>query len=88
VKLAEFNALCEREWEKQKGDVQSLYLTQESAEELGTDVLLNPDGPHVSGFQIGKLCNPITKSAVEIRPGAPRDRAGAWYAIDMGIDHP
>jgi hypothetical protein len=46
VKLAEFNALCGREWEKRarggRGDVVALHLTGPSAAELSADVLVNP----------------------------------------------
>jgi hypothetical protein len=43
VKLAEFNALCEREWEKRdrggRGDVVRLTLTEAGYEELSADIL-------------------------------------------------
>lgn len=46
MKLAEFNALCDREWAKQdrggRGDVVLLTLTEASAEELSRDLLLDP----------------------------------------------
>lgn len=40
MKLAEFNALCEREWGEARGDVIGLSLTDESAEELHRDVII------------------------------------------------
>lgn len=47
MKLAQFNALCDREWEKQdrggRGDVVSLSLTGPSLAELTTDVLTSRD---------------------------------------------
>lgn len=46
MKLAEFNALCDREWAKRdrggRGDVVSLCLTGPSAAELSADLLMNP----------------------------------------------
>ena len=46
MKLAQFNALCDREWAKQdrggRGDVVQLTLTEASADELSRDMLLNP----------------------------------------------
>ena len=41
MKLAEFNALCDREWAKPKrGDVVSLILTEASLQELSQDVIM------------------------------------------------
>ena len=88
MKLDQFKALCDREWENQKGDVVSLLLTPQSAEEFNIDLLLNPDGPHVPGFQTGKLCNPITKSEVEIYRKASRDQAAVRFLVDAAVDHP
>ena len=45
MKLAEFNALCDREWAKPKrGDVVSLLLTGPSAAELCVDLLAGVSG--------------------------------------------
>jgi len=41
VKLAEFKALCDREWAKDRhGDVQALHLTDRSLLEFSTEILL------------------------------------------------
>jgi hypothetical protein len=81
MKLAEFYALCDREWAKPKrGDVVSLLLTGPSAAELALDSLMNStrDGfelniqeselPAIrSGAGINRVVNPITRTVVEIR---------------------
>jgi hypothetical protein len=79
VKLAEFNALCDREWAKPKrGDVVSLLLTGPSAAELCADVLSGvpgfgflPDDPDAAVGPVGaivrEMINPITRTAVKVR---------------------
>jgi len=88
VKLAEFNALCDREWAKQDrgghGDVVSLCLTGPSAAELSTDILtrgvylLCTDGTLVkAGVAVNGVINPVTRSMVKIRtkPDGKRETA-------------
>lgn len=40
MKLAEFKALCDREWGEARGDITGLSLTNDSLREFTTDVLL------------------------------------------------
>jgi hypothetical protein len=88
VKLAEFNALCDREWSKRdrggRGDVVSLTLTEAGAEELKRDVLISPQqfGPLLISEEdlrspIGRVVNPITRTPVRIRtkPDGRRETA-------------
>ena len=81
MKLAEFNALCDREWAKPKrGDVVSLVLTEAGHEELSRDLLLHPqhfghilyiDAEDIASIRAGgpmrQIVNPITRSVVNIR---------------------
>lgn len=83
MKLSEFTSLCEREWGKQRGDVISLALTAESADELDIELLLSPDGPHVPAFRVGELCNPVTRSSVKIYRDQPKNRAEVVYFVDV-----
>lgn len=67
MNLAEFNALCDREWSKQdrggRGDVVSLTLTGPSAAELGRDVILNPQ-------QFGHILYIDKEDVASLRAGA------------------
>ena len=81
MKLAEFNALCDREWEKKdrggRGDVVLLYLTEASRDELAADVIMNPQQVghilHIKADKasdlppIAEVVNPVTRSVVKIR---------------------
>jgi hypothetical protein len=88
VKLAEFNALCDREWEKQdrggRGDVVSLTLTETSAEELRRGMLM-------AGFQgihilpgPDEAINPITRTVVKIRTRKDGARETARVRVPAG----
>ena len=77
MKLAEFNALCDREWRQEfRGDVTGLRLTDDSYRELDRDVII--DGTRypcpllidkselpaiAAGGGIGIVMNPITRTA-------------------------
>ena len=81
MKLAEFNALCDREWAKpQRGDVESLHLTEAGRRELVTDMLMDgalgscmllveeSELPAIrAGAGINTVVNRITRTDVEIR---------------------
>ena len=81
MKLAEFHALCDREWAKPKrGDIESLCLTETGARELVNDVLMGgawdsclvfieeSELPAISaGAGISEVVNPITRTVVKIR---------------------
>ena len=81
VRLAEFYALCDREWAKPKrGDVVSLRLTEAGRRELVNDVLVNgtddsfelrikkSELPAIrAGADINQVVNPITRTVVKIR---------------------
>lgn len=81
MKLAEFNALCEREWNKpRRGDIESLSLTGPGAAELCRDVIMDGSNwvhglpvemaelPAIrAGAGINRVVNPITRTVVKIR---------------------
>lgn len=91
MKLAEFNALCEREWNKpRRGDIESLRLTGPGAAELSRDVLMGyppleillnikkSDLPAIrAGAAVSNVVNPITRTVVKIktREGGERETA-------------
>ena len=91
MKLAEFKALCEREWGEARGDVIGLHLTADSRRELATDVLVEGYSPgHLlyidreevaairAGASISTIVNPITRSVVKITGGAGEDSAEVY----------
>jgi len=67
MKLAEFNALCDREWAKTarggRGDVVSLCLSGPGAAELSTDIIVNPQ-------QSGHILHIDAGEAAALRAGA------------------
>ena len=68
MKLAEFNALCDREWREARGDVIGLCLTDESLAELRADL----------GFKFMDPCglvNPVTRSVAQVTGEAAIDSA-------------
>ena len=81
MKLAEFNALCDREWKNQnrggRGDVVLITLTEASRDELADDMIVNPQQfghiLYIKADEAGNLrpitevVNPITRSVVKIR---------------------
>ena len=74
MKLAGFNALCEREWGDARGDVTGLRLTDESYAELTVDTLISGT-PEVILLPRGELFNPVTRTVVKVAGGASEDRA-------------
>jgi hypothetical protein len=100
VKLAEFNAICEREWREAHGDVMGLNLTDDSRQELVNDVLTSDtfdsclllieesDLPAIrAGAGIGSVTNPITRTVVKITGGASVDSAEVrrYYAKALEV---
>jgi hypothetical protein len=92
MKLAEFDALCEREWEKNHGDILSLHLTDESRKEFENELLVHPrfdpfflqiSKEEMEAFQDGiaipRVLNPVTRSTIEIIGGSDRDYAEVRY---------
>lgn len=90
MKLADFNALCAREWNKpRRGDVVSLRLTEASRQELHQDALVNGSpfrGMRMTaeecarlraGGLLEQLPNPVTRTVVKIqtKPDGERDTA-------------
>ena len=89
MKLAEFNALCDREWHQEfKGDVVALSLTDDSYRELDRDVIIDgtqyprallideSELPAIrAGGGIGIVMNPFTRTVVKFTGGAERDTA-------------
>ena len=81
MKLSEFRALCEREWNKpRRGDIESLCLTEDSHRELDRDVIIEGYSPgHLvlidkaelaairAGAPRSSIVNPITRTVVKIR---------------------
>jgi len=97
MKLAQFNALCEREWEKQarggRGDVVALTLTEASADELKLDMLLSPQPfGHIREFvteddlrdSISCVINPITRTPVKVRTKPDGERETARVLVMGG----
>ena len=95
MKLDQFKALCDREWNQEgaRGDITVLNLTSESQRELSTDVLVNGYSPgHLlfidsadvpairAGASISTIVNPITRSVIKIVGGANSDTAEV-YAV-------
>ncbi len=78
MKLAEFSALCEREWGEARGDVIGLLLTDESLSEFETDLLIHPDDRCRSLLNPFDLVNPITRSVVKVTGGAGVDSAEVY----------
>jgi hypothetical protein len=82
VKLAEFSAICEREWTRNApeplgfGDVTCLRLTDASYQELCADVMgserflqLARVDPTMLAVKLRQLVNPVTRSVVTVLPG-------------------
>ena len=86
MKLAEFSALCEREWGEARGDVIVLYLTDESLSEFKTDLLIHPDDQCRTLLNPSDLVNPITRSVVKVAGGASVDSAEVYR--HYGNPHP
>ena len=96
MKLAEFNALCDREWAKPKrGDVVSLLLTGPSAAELCVDLLTGVPGygflvddPDAAAGPVGALVseivNPVTRTPVKIRVKKDGTRETARVRVPGG----
>ena len=99
MKLADFDALCEREWGEARGDVIGLCLTDDSRQELANDALTSDtfdsclllikesELPAIrAGAGIGSVTNPITRSVVKITGGASVDSAEVYRYY--GRPHP
>ncbi len=79
----DFVALCEREWDNGHGDVDRLWITKESWEELETSMMLRSGDEHTPWFKTFRVTaewsenleNPITKTPIWIRPAGDRDVA-------------
>jgi hypothetical protein len=100
VKLADFNALCDREWRKpRRGDVVSIRLAPESAAELAGDVAIAGGDPchplvlyiseediaaEAAGLAITRLTNPVTRTVVKIRAKQGGERDTARVAVMGG----
>ncbi len=86
--LDDFSQLCHDQWVNQgmRGDVAKLWLTDESSVELTASVLGAPDNTvnfqlttTSSGIFVGKMLNPVTRTAVLVTPGNPADTAFISY---------
>lgn len=78
--VEEFTVLCEREWDNGHGDVDRLWITKGSWEELEKSMILAGDGEWFNKMYSSpefaeRLVNPITKTPVWIRPASDRDAA-------------
>lgn len=82
MKLTEFRELCEREWGEARGDVTGLSLTDESAEELWRDKLMQGFQDEEILLPSDQLFNPVTRTIVKITKGADEDTASVrrYYA--------
>lgn len=76
MKLAEFDALCHREHDKDGGVVTSLSLPPASLVELANDILASDEpvridgdeGAAVAGARVGSLPHPVTRTPVLLSP--------------------
>lgn len=98
MKLAEFNDLCQREWDKpRRGDVVSVSLTGPSAAELASDVLTQPQpascllllreeeaAAMTAGAAVTEIPNPVTRTTVKIRVKAGGRRETARVRVMGG----
>lgn len=74
----DFTALCEREWNNGHGDVDRLWITKESWNELEKSMMLAGDGAWLNKLYMSsdfaeRLTNPVTKTPIWIRPAGDRD---------------
>lgn len=79
MKAAEFNDICHREHQQDRGVIVSLYLTEDSYAELLADVFTEPvqvtgEPPPAGrcGARLDAMTNPATHTAVSIRRGLPK----------------
>jgi hypothetical protein len=98
VRLAEFYALCDREWSKPlRGDIESLRLTEAGRRELVNDVIVNGAQDNLvlhierselpairAGAGISQVVNPITRTVVKIRTKKTGSRETARVRIMGG----
>jgi hypothetical protein len=80
VKIAEFNALCDREWANGRGDVTGLHLTDESFAELSLEALREAESAPLDVMLGAKpaasaVVNPVTRTVVKVQCGSVEDRA-------------
>jgi len=97
VKYARFRELCEREWDRDCGDVLALSLTGPSAAELADDLLGERDvvrpvlyvqeelAPGNAFARGRRAWNPVTLSVVTIGAGADSDTATVRYGPDGSL---
>ena len=76
--LRKFNELCQAKWDDGRGDVQELYLREESFDELFKDILVNRTRP-VSLLNIRALLNPATRSEVVIKTTTANDFTVTYF---------
>lgn len=102
MRLAQFNALCEREWASGHGDVTALHLTGLSLAELAADVLMDGFQGETAllvkesevaditcGAAIRRIRNPLTKTVVELSAdGGPWDSAEVRKPIVIPVEAP
>jgi hypothetical protein len=67
VNLAEFNQLCNQEWSNGRGEINVLYLSEASFDELYTDIFVNRAGPVSIVHPHWDLLNPITRQTVSVK---------------------
>jgi hypothetical protein len=67
MKLSKFTELCESKWADGRGDVQTLYLRENSFSELYEDIITNRAGPVSIVHPHWDLVNPATKSVVSVK---------------------
>jgi hypothetical protein len=79
VKLDQFHDVCQQRWEDAHGDVQELYLTEDSYDELWEDILVNRTRP-VSLLNVSAILNSATRSEVRIRITKSADFVMVYYA--------
>jgi hypothetical protein len=79
VKLAQFNQLCQSEWDNDRGVVAELWLSQDSFDELYTDIFVNRSGSVIIVHPHWDIINPITREAVKVKTCDSGDTMVVYY---------
>ena len=91
MKLAEFQKLCQQAWQECHGEIVTLWLTQESYEELSKDATASRmlDRGHLSvareyvdfapqNAAVSRIMNPVTKNPVRMKLAFDKDVADIY----------
>lgn len=79
MKLEKFHEICVSKWNDGRGDVQELWLREDSFDEFWKDTLISRSRP-VSLVSMTVLLNPLTRSEVRVRiTKGPHDFVVAYF---------